>query len=473
MVLHGLNDLTLLNRLLWALAAGATGHSDDPGVINRFLVHAARWWTAQWTADSFEKFEDRIDLELGDSATREFFTRTSSSVIRYHWASRMICTEIGNQIQQDPDYGAIFPEFTAANIDRCLNLAWQNGQLTVAITPWTDPATEVARHIALKAGALADRPFPEIALSAEMDKRPWIAFADGIAPIALGTVAFAMDRALLSAVDDRLLAHRDRRSAPALDKGELYERVTQACINNALASLTGPQPPRPLTIRIPGENRPDIDCAGIGDSVEFIGEVKAMAAPARITSAASAFEEQISKLISQLRKRLDAIDSNTPIFDGNRHAHTGSHETVGLGIVLNTYSGSLTTPSMLNLLPSVVVSDRIAVADLHAWVLVLSAMASYDEIRDYLRFRSQLLAMDVSVIDECDIAHAFFQPDRNQFLRRCQQTREESADSDPHLILPAMYIDGATASTCPRPTDPHAWRRQFYDSAQEVPRFGD
>ncbi|PEH79452.1 hypothetical protein CRM89_28630 [Nocardia sp. FDAARGOS_372] len=441
-------------------------------MINRFLVHAARWWTAQWTADSFEKFEDVIDLELGDSASREFLTRTSSSVIRYHWASRMICKEIGNQIQQDPGYRAVFPEFTAANIDRCLNLCWQDGQLAVAMTPWTDPATPFAQHVALKAGALADRPFPEIALSTEMDKRPWIAFADGIAPIALGSVAFAMDRALLAAVDDRLLAHRDHRSTPVLDKGELYERVAQACINNALATLTGPQPSRPLTIRIPGENRPDIDCAGIGHTVEFIGEVKAMAAPLRINSAASAFEEQISKVISQLRKRLDAIDSNTPILDGNKNAHFGSRQTVGLGVVLNTYSGSLTTPSMLNLLPSVVVSDRIAVADLHAWILVLSAMDSYDDIRAYFRFRAQLLDMDVSVIDECDIALTYFRPDRDKYLMRCQQTREEAIDSDPYLILPAMYIDGATASACPRPTDPRTWRRQFYNSAQEVPRFG-
>lgn len=222
----------------------------------------------------------------------------------------------------------------------------------VEVIPESDPATALIETIALPAGSMADRAFPELALSTEMERRPWITFAGGSAPVAIATVALSMDRALLAAVDDRLLAHRNTYRASGLDKGELYERVAQECLNQATAHLAPRRPLRPLTIRLSSGNAPDIDCVGIGRRIEFIGEVKAMAPPARPEGAAAAFESQLTKLVDQLRKRLEAIDGGIPVLDGERRPHTGSSDTIGLGIVLHTYSASLAYPAMLQLLPT-------------------------------------------------------------------------------------------------------------------------
>ncbi len=471
---HLLSQHTLLNRFLWVLAVGASGDSDDPAVLQRYFLHAGRWWTASNTADDYRVPSDGMSMAVQRAPGREFLSRTSSQVIRYNWVSRMICTEIGRQIEADDHYLAALPQFTAANIDRSMGIAVQYGRLSdgsdLVVTPWTDPVSEfIAENLAKKAGEFAKKRFVDIALSPELETRPWIAFTDGIAPIALGTIRLGMERALLKAVDDKLLQHRNRGSHQ-LSKGELYERVSQECLRQSFHHLIGPQPPRPMTIAIPGENNPDIDCALINRRVQLIGEVKAMEVPANTTSVDRAFTQQVSKVVDQLRKRLEALENGTPIVDGAGVTYTDSGHTVALGIVLHNYGASLSYPEMLQLLPTAVVDKRIAVADLHAWIIILTTMTSFQELRDYLKFRCHLLELGVTTNEECDMAVAFHNPQRGKnVIRYFRAKLKEHPDLEKALYLPGMWISATNAADQPRPTDPGVWKREFYDAAQTVP----
>lgn len=469
-----LSDYTLLNRFLWVLAVGACGDSEDPAVLQRYFLHAGRWWSASNTADDYRVLADGVSMAAQRAPGREFLSRTSSQVIRYNWVSRMICTEIGRQIEADDLYLAALPEFTAANIDRSIEIAVQYGSLSdgsdLVVTPWSDPVSEfVAENLAISAGEFTKKRFVDIALSPELETRPWISFTDGIAPIALGTIRSGMERALLKAVDDKLLRYRNRGSH-RLSKGELYERVSQECLRQSLYHLAGPQPPRPMTIAIPGENNPDIDCVLIKRRVQLIGEVKAMEVPTNTTSVDRAFTQQVSKVVDQLRKRLEALENGTPIVDGTGGTHAASGHTVALGIVLHNYGGSLSYPEMLQLLPPAAVDKKIAVADLHAWIIILTTMSSFQELRGYLEFRCQLLELGVITNEECDIAVAFHNPQRGKNLIRFFRAKlKEHPGLEKALYLPGMWISAERAVEQPRPTDPGVWKRDFYNAAQTVP----
>ncbi|MEV6066042.1 hypothetical protein AB0L82_05755 [Nocardia sp. NPDC052001] len=465
---------TLLNRFLWVLAVGASGDSHDPAVLERYFVHAGRWWAAANIADDYRALTEGMSAAVQSAPGREFLSRTSSQVIRYNWVSRMICTEIGRQIEADDHYRAVLPEFTAATIDRSMEIALQYGALPdgsdLQITPWTDSASDfIADNLARRSGEFAKKRFVDMALSPELETRPWIAFADGVAPIALGTIRLGMERALLKAVDDKLLNHRNKGSH-RLDKGELYERVSQECLRQSFHHLVGPQPPRPMTIAIPGENTPDIDCALINHGVQIIGEVKAMEVPENTRSVDRAFAQQISKIVDQLRKRLAALEKGTPLVDFAGGVHRGGVDTVALGVVLHNYSGSLSYPEMLQLLPTAVVDKRIAVADLHAWIIILTTMSSFEELRDYLEFRYRLLDLGVISSEECDMAVAFHNLQHGEDVIDYFRSRLlEHPDLEASFYLQGMWISAENAVQQARPTNPGVWKREFYDAAQAVP----
>ncbi|WP_280436786.1 hypothetical protein [Nocardia carnea] len=469
-----LSHHTLFNRFLWVLAVGASGSSEDPVVLDRFFAQTGRWWVASRIADSYTARETEISMAAQMAPGREFLTRTSSHSIRYHWVTRVICTEIGRQIEADEAYGAALPQFTFANIERCMEIALEFGRrgdgTDLTVTPWSDPAADfIAENLSHQAGELAGKDFSELAMASGLETRPWISFTDGVAPIALGTIRLGMDRALLHAVDRQLLRHR-KTGFRQLDKGELFERVAQECLRQSLGRLAGSKPPRPLTIEIPGERRPDIDVAIVDHRVRIIGEVKAMEAPAEISSVDRAFSQQVSKVAKQLTKRLSALDNGMPVTDGAGATFPGHRRTIALGIVLHHYSGSLTYPEMLNLLPNAVVDPRIAIADLHAWIIVLNTMGSFKEIAEYLEFRYELLNLGVVSVEECDMAVAFHNPHRGKdVIRLFRKALERNSELSKAFYLQGMYVSAHAAVEHPQPTDPAQWKREFYDEAQPVP----
>src|SRR5690606_38523726 len=105
----------LLNRFLWVLAVGASGATEDSAVINQYFLHAGRWWIASNFADTFSSHDEELSVGLQQTPGREFLSRTSSQNIRFACVNRMICTEIGRQIEADPTFAEILPDFTVEN----------------------------------------------------------------------------------------------------------------------------------------------------------------------------------------------------------------------------------------------------------------------------------------------------------------------------------------------------------------------
>lgn len=210
---------TLLNRFLWVLAAGASGASEDSAVIDQYFLHAGRWWIAANFADTFSVHDEELSVGLQQTPGREFLSRTSSQNIKFAWVNRMICTEIGRQIEADPAYVEILPDFTVDNVTKSLDLAdsfgrrSEDGGSGLYPTPVTDPATRfIADNLAVQAGSRSHAKFENLAVSPDINGSPWVEFPSGVAPIALSTVRLEQDRAMLKAIDDRFLRHRNHNA---------------------------------------------------------------------------------------------------------------------------------------------------------------------------------------------------------------------------------------------------------------------
>lgn len=96
-------------------------------------------------------------------------------------------------------------------------------------------------------------------------------------------------------------------------------------------------------------------------------------------------------------------------------------------------------------------------------------MTSYDELRAYLSYRHELLALDVMTVDECDLAVAFHSPDNRALIEQFHNARENSPMQSVVAYLAGTYIDHTVAMSHPKPTDPRIWKRRFYDAAQVLP----
>lgn len=467
---------TLLNRFLWVLAVGASGASEDSAVIDQYFLHSGRWWIASNFADTFSSHDEELSVGLQQTPGREFLSRTSSQNIRFAWVNRMICTEIGRQIEADPAFAEILPDFTVENVTRSLDIADRFGMRNVDggsglyPTPVTDSATRfIADNLAVQAGSRSHAKFEKLAVSPDINGSPWIEFPSGVAPIALGTVRLEQDRAMLKAIDDRFLRHRNH-NAHDLSKGELYERVSQECVRHSLPWLRTREPNRPAVIKLAGKKDPDIDCMISDRRIRIIGEVKAMEVSDAITTSSSNFEKHVTKIATQLQVRLDALDAGTPVTDADGREFIGGKDTVGIGIVLHNYCGSLTFPDMLQHIDAEVMSDRTAVAELHSWVIVLSAMASVRELRDYLRYRHRLHRLGVVATDECDITVGFLNPHHGENVIRFFKARAAGSPEVKKLFyLNGFAVSGDVASEQPRPATPAEWKHILYEAAQPVP----
>lgn len=470
-IIAAVSKQTLLNRFLWILAVGASGDSHDPSLLNRYFAAAGCWWVASSVGDALAHAEDGEPSVFQAASGRDFLHGTSSQTVRYGWINRMICAEIGRQIEADNTFRTALPDFTVDNIVRCLDISTEYGRATdgssLVVTPTGDPGARfVGDHLAVAAGSRRDTRFPELAQSTEMNSHPWVSFSDGVAPIAQQTIQLATDRALLAAIDHALLRLRNT-GRHKLDKGELYERVAQQCVRESLHWATDPPAPRPVTIRT-DKQKTDVDCLVTSEYIQIIGEVKGKVAHRQ--SADRTFTDQVTEIAHQLTVRLHALDRGAEVVDAEGGVYRSGPDTIGIGIVLHDYSGSLSDARMLALLPPSARSGRIAVADLHSWILVLNTMESFQDLREYLRFRHRLHNLGVIAIDEADIAVAFCNPHRGEnVIRHFRRSAQRNRQFPKVFWLEGMAVTGADPYTIVRPDTPAEWRQVFFDSVNAVP----
>ncbi|MDO2969911.1 hypothetical protein [Mycobacteroides abscessus] len=458
-LLTAVGDAGSLNRFRWVLATSATGESIDVDLLKNFLRRAGRWWGA---TVMINRHKDRdLDLSLAVSAApeRELMQRTSSLVIRFHWAAEMIATEICRQIQSDPEFATYLTDFTEHNMRGCFDSAvYYMSMLDAPPIPHNAPGMALAKHMSVRAGE-AKMTFTQAVSSMKLESHPWVEFDQGLVPMATTSTLMAMDRALLTAAETALWRAGVRKHK--ITKGELFERAAQQCIIESLAFGVS-TPPRESTIRL-ANSKPDVDVSIVADGiVQLVGEVKAMESADDMDSTDKNFREQIGKVHKQLTLCLDALTRGVPIIDGADGEHFGNADTIGLGIVLHPYGGTLGDPEMMEVLEPEHRHWRVATAELHSWILILSAMENIDELRDYLQFRNTLVELGVYFAEECDPALAFLEGQADRLLN---EYRAAAAICPPERkfkpILNGIQADSDVSLHLARPTHWRQWREIF------------
>lgn len=458
-----LNDAGVMDRFRWVLGAKASGDSADLVHLTEYFEYAARWWAASFLADCFRHpIDDDTDLALSVDAMpgRQFLSRTTSMTIRYQWASEMITTEIARQIRADPDFAELLPDFTVTNVDRIIDAAHRYGEGDRPITPLDDKGMALATLMAIEAKDLAAVPFEKAVLDRRFEVQPWVRFEDGLSPCAVLQVLFSMERSMINAADNKLFGNGKEK----VDKGELFERVAQQCISQTL-NAGRRNIKRPYNIKLDPRDKEatDIDIAIIESTVQVVGEAKAMEVSDGLNVASNNFEKQIGQVYDQLTKRIAALDSGMPLIDGQQSPYRGAENVIGIGVVLHPYSSSLGDPRMLARVTGSADTARIAVADLHSWVLILSAMHGVNELRHYLTYRDQIRQLEALTLEECDFALGFFSPHRDEALARNQQLYQ-NRDVENYrggAGLPSA-VSVQTGLERKKPKDPAKWRRTFF-----------
>ncbi|MBS9535578.1 hypothetical protein KIH27_18490 [Mycobacterium sp. M1] len=259
-----------LDRMRWVLAVAARGTSTDQQHVDEFFTNAAQWCAAKLHEGSYQvpvSGDPHWDLSVGAMPQRQFVERISSVGIRYHWACKAIATQIARIVSDDCAFAAELPELTVDNVERLFTTVRNHNDGDPLIPHDQSPALAVL--MAVDSGALGGRPFAEMAISTKMRTQPWVRFADGLIP-ARDLLLFALERPLLAIVDARVGPLKRKK----VTKGELYERVVQACIQGAIGRGCRDFP-REYSITPEGGRERDIDFALIDTEVRVVGEVKA------------------------------------------------------------------------------------------------------------------------------------------------------------------------------------------------------
>lgn len=478
-LLAAVDNYGAMNRFRWVLAATATGDSTDSELLKNYVRRCALWWGATVMIDRHKPLEPDLSLAITGAPGREFLTRTTSQVIRFRWAAEMIALEIGRQIQADPQFGNHLTDFTENNVRDCIESAlYYTNMLDGPPLPPYAPGMNLADHMAVKAGEVK-LSFTQAATSMTLETHPWIKYDDGYAPIALTNVLMAMDRSLLAAANLGLIQAKKngaKINTGKINKGELFERVAQQCISRSLA-FGGRTLPRECSIKI-GNSKDDID-VNIANTnlVQIIGEVKSMEASPKTRDIANNFSGQIGDVHRQLTKRLHAMDNGTALLDGTDTLHHGDHNTIGLGIVLHPYGVSLGDPAMMDILEPEHRHWRIATAELHSWILVLTAFETLEELHQYLHFRHDMIELGVRFSEECDPALAFLEGQADRLMHLFSTGKDLCPPDRPYKpILNGTQVDTDVAMNAPAPTNWRQWRNMFsaYTYSVELPyQFND
>ncbi|ORB57683.1 hypothetical protein BST43_12280 [Mycobacteroides saopaulense] len=455
-------DSGFLGRARWVLAVGATGTSTDAAVVNEFFDQAIRWWVASLMADAY-RHDDSIDVSVALSIDampgRQFLARTTSMAIRYHWACKKIATQIVREVSADSDFANELPEFTLGNLDRIFNAARRHADGAPPIAINDNKGMELAALMAVDAGALSALPFATAAKSNQMEMQPWVRFGDALLPCPAWQVLMELERSLLAAADARLVV----KKKPGVDKGTLFERAAYACIVEAIGHEC-----RNLShgfdITIAGTREPrDVDIALVGKSVQVLGEVKSYEVTNSDGGALNSYGKQVGDVFDQLHKRLSSLDAGIPLIGRGDSAYHYGADAIGLGVVLHPYNSSLGDLRMLAHVTGEADTARIAVADLHSWLLILNGLDGVEDLRDYLRFREDCRLIGWSSFEECDFALPYFSPQRDIKLAQAQKRYAAHDPSKPlAALLQVWAVKTELALETKAPKDRRAWRRKFF-----------
>ncbi len=462
-----------LNRARWVLAVTAAGESLDPVLINDYYTQAASWWALEYLADIYRHTDsDDADLAISVDAMpgRQFMARTSSMAVRYHWACKKIATQIVREIHGDPEFAHRLPEFTFGNLDRIFAAVRRHHDGDLPIDSADNKGMELADLMAQGEGSLQHLSFEQAAKNSLMETKPFVRYDDGLLPCPSGQILFALERPLLAAADIQLTRSKAEKPLPKgvddkINKGELFERAAHTLIIEAIGHECR-QVPRGYKIKVATEEDPtDVDIALIDNTIQALGEVKAYETPNPDSAASRSYEKDLKYVYKQLHERLTALDNGIPL-EGSDGTHYHGADALGLGVVLHPYNSSLGDPRMLKYVTGQADTTRVAVADLHAWLLVLHGLEDIDDLRSYLQFREEFRQVEAYSVEECDMALPYFHPNRTYRDAQLASMKQQYAQRDPSeklaVVMTTWSVETEVALDTKVPKDRRHWRRKMF-----------
>lgn len=448
-VLNQLKDIGLLSRLSWILAVTATGQ-EEPNVARASECYKilGAWWATKQLLNLLTDVNDDLDAS---TAAQEWLHRTTNQEIRYRWAAELICEEIAKHISTHSIASTRIRELTPNAVNELF--AATVNYISTGTLSMADDALGLATALSAPAGSHASRGIAELLVTPDMLNTPWVSFPDlGLLPMSPYHAVFMMELSLVALIDRRI-----GNSVKGAAKGDVYERAAQTSLERA-TRLPPPTNNLPIFARIDAGNPGEIDLS-LGSPVQLIGECKSKYS-ANHKNAAANFNGEVGEAVEQVRKRLAAATKTGQAVDTTHATVSIAHDLVGIVVVMHSYGGSLLSPRMLNLLSALSPAEPpIAVATLHSWVLLLTALPGLADVRGYLSFRMEVVALNVTVMDELDLFLAYLNDGGRKFLRFA---RNIGRRSEAAIAMAPYAANSQKALRRAAPMDPKAWAGDLY-----------
>ncbi len=391
----------LFNRLGWIVAARGRGCNRSVEHLRSTLKSLQSLWACQTLLSPL--IGDTQESFMEDTQMQAFLHRTTAMSIRYSWISREVCRQLAREVSAEPALQELLPYFNVSAINELFQKSYD-----YLISPNPLQSIEfkgdvdgLASMVALPQEGLANCP-SELMISYDALKYPLIALrGGGYALAAPGYAAMKMEVSLLELLDRKLLGKTLLSNGKRLTKGEIFERVAQACLVRVLNGARAF--PRPANVEISKTNPGDLDALFGGQGVLIIGEVKAESEN-RALSAGSSYGEQVRKIVRQLKDRLNTIESGTKVFDAKSRWVRTPKKLLGLGVTLHDYYGNLSNKTALSIVGPA--TATMAISDLHSWIMIISSLDGPKELVKFVKYRSKLITI-VRMFEEHDVAICF------------------------------------------------------------------
>lgn len=446
-----------LARLPWVVATRATGNvRAQPSEALEVYLRLGEWWAINILLDYRPTDENTLDEQV---LSHEFLDRTSAQTVRYAWATREVALALAAAVCESSKAAELLPELTVRGVEDLLDallIMIPGGRLTLS-----EDAHALAEAVAIAAGGNRSRSLNVLMTTKEIQNTPWVRFSETeLLPVAPGVACLWLDRSLFALVDRRLRPLKNSK----LTKGEFFEVVSERCLAVALGiSPTSTQ--RGMRVRVSSANEGELDIS-LGEPVAVIGECKAKVV-ASMNATGRAFEQEVVEAVEQVRMRLaSAVKDRARLTDLNGRCYQADPDVCGVVVVMHAYGGSLTSPEMLNLLPSEPVTKfPVVVADLHSWLLIAHALGSVSSLRDYLTFRGDMISRRITALEEFDLLVLYLSPNRNAIFRRMMLL---GRDPNNFVMLSGTKVKLHNALQRAKPKSARLWCRALYADALTV-----
>lgn len=393
-----------------------------------------------------------------DSKSRAAHERLLSQNMKFAWVSRQALIAIGDTVDDSEDFSKALPGFGRAALLEAHD-AIRAFARHPDPQPFLPPAdAEHALHAvsmhspSMQSGRPGSSQRPSKLLnSTDIWVKPLIQFPDGKVTVASPLHAVTgLDECILTAVDAMLPSGRGSNSQ--LSKGELFERVAQRALEQALPN--DDDVTRPASVYVSPRDTGDIDVILHHDGSSVIGEAKAKARPQTTNGAGGSFQDHISEVYEQLHKRLDAISQGRTLRDAEGREISTTSTCLGIGITFHTYANTMTRHEVYVDLDHT--SETTMVSDLHSWLCITYAVEDYSELADYMAFRHRFL-QQASAIEEMDLF---------TFWLRNKESRIVGLRQDPLTAVPPQFLE--TDDAFRQDLSATYWRSFLLNSTKEI-----